>query len=1586
MGSSGNITLARTGLRALEVLGEIEDRTPDPAQRAALADWPGWGPFAPAFDSEPEGTWAVINERLAQMLTAEEMTSAADCVDNAFYTSPDVVDAVYAILTRAGFSGGRVLEPGCGSGRFLSRAPADLPCEFVGVERDLISARIAAALHPHAQIIQGAYEQVSPAGEFDVVVGNVPFSGARVYDRALDISDNLHNYFIRRSVALLREGGYLAVVTSRYSLDSKSNVLNALADEADFVGALRLPTGAFHDEGTDVVVDVVVMRKNTTRPRRGWRPVMVEPGTRAGECYVSAFLPGQPGSYSYARQSDGSVVHSYWAAHPQHVAGVMAPSSHWRNALSVTYDGPLAEALTGPLSALLDVVDDVPMFDPPRVAAADDLECADDAAREGSFQFAEDGSLRRVESRALVPVRASAELLALVKLRDLAQELLTAEADIYAPAESMAGLRQKTLEAYQGYVGKYGPLNRGTLHEGAVDAETGLPSLSWKRPRLGGFRKDPDYVTVMALEKFDQDTGVASPAPILLRRVNAAPEPVESADSPEEALSITLGESGHVDLSRVAGLLDLDGAEHAQDALGDLVFCDPQQGGQVVRTRDYLSGDVRAKLAAAEVAAASDERYSRNVDALRQVVPADLGPLEIRMNLGNPCLESSDISAFICEVVGGSASVTHSPATASWEVEPRSKSQAAITTWGTERLNAYQLISCALNGKAPVVYDEVIVSAYPRKVRKVRNADQTIAAQEKLNALHERFNVWVWEDAERTARLCQVYNRRFNSYVPRVDDGSYLTFPGMSGVMDPYTWQRDMVDRVVSTPGALCGHCVGAGKTLTMALSAVTLRRFGLARKPLVVVPNHLLEQIAREMQQAFPLGRFLIASKDDLAGDARRLFAARCATGDWDAVVMTHQGFTSLPVHPITEQRWLRTELAKFDVALRTESGGYFGAKEIARKKRSLESRLAKLRTDQRTDVNQVLFEHLGVDYIMVDEAQVMKRLPVASRSEGFSMGSSKRATDLLVKAEALAQRRPGTPYLSLFTGTPWTNTLAETYVWQRFLQPEALESAGVSDFDAWAAVFVKRETVVEVAPDGSGYRTATRPTRMTNIPELKAMLHQVADIRTADDIGLERPQRVLNSVVVKPTRAQQHFVASLVRRSEKLSSGSKEGNDNMLVICGEGRRLALDPALVGVAGGSPKVSRAADEVATVYRDTMQRRYPGSDTPGSFQIVFCDQGTPSATKGGQTYKRCKDALVKAGIPAQRIRMIHEAKDDKSRAALFAACRDGSVSVLIGSTEKLGTGTNIQSRLSAIHHLDAPWRASDIEQREGRGLRPGNGNESVSVYRYVTERTFDAYMWQALERKALGFAVMYSRDLSLREVDDIGEIAPDYTQMKALASGDPLLLEQAELVTRIKKLRTLRAVDAQSLTTARKRVEETQQRLIALGHRLDALDRYVDQEDTNEERPELIERLVRDVRRTLGQSYGRPHARCWLPWRGLQLELEESPFGDLLLILRADHRAVGEVVVNANTVLRGKTSKATRHLEELARHWVEQVDDLMASLRRDARHCQSSIDEAQHVIDTYSFARQDELDATAARLRDVQAKIAESADQTESAA
>lgn len=1546
-------------------------------EKQTLRSFMGWGQFAAAFAPEPAGPAVAVAEELERILPADALFEASTQVDTSFFTPTAVTDTVYGILRSVGFNGGRAFEPGCGSGAFMSAAPADMDIAWTGIDIDPTSARIAQLLHPEADIVTGRLEKTEIRdGTFDVAVGNVPFSGTRVYDHA-GRSGALHNYFLQRAAAAVRPGGYVVMVTSRHTLDAGSGLLTAADDFPGmvFAGAVRLPSGAFADAGTAVVTDIIVMRRAADAE---------DPTYWGGAAEASA---GRDTWGSYRKIDNGLQVtepaqdapgvpvrvSAYWAQHPEHVAGTMKVTTYQRSPLVVISTDPATDiarataALTAtlpafaPAGATVDTLDDVILEDA-------------DGRKEGSFHVV-DGKMHKVERGALVPARASKELVHLVRLRDLMADLLALEANTALADEDMADHRTVTRAAYDQYVATFGPLNRGTLVEGKLDEETGLPALSWRRPAMGGFRRDPDSALVMALEVFDQVTGEARAADILDRRVNRAPEPVTTVGTPGEALAVSMGESGRVDLDRIASLLSLPDTAAATAALGSLVYLDPA-AGHLVPAAEYLSGDVREKLRLAEAWG-----LAGNVEALTAVIPEDLGPLDIILSLGHPLVTGDDITAFVRDGLGaGHVTVQREGYLGTWELTGgEHPSLEARMRWGTPDVTPARLVELALNNKTPEITDQV----WDRQTgsqRSIRNHDKTAAAMMKLEEVNDRFSVWVWEDAERAERICRQYNDRFNSYVTRTFTGTGLTFPGMSDTFTPWTHQRSAVERVVSSPTALIGHPVGAGKSATMALSAITLRQFGLANKPLIVVPNHLLEQMAREAQQVIPTAKLLVATKEDLQRDNRRTFAARCATGDWDAVIMTHSAFTLIPVHPDVEANWVSEQKFELASALAEHgTSGSKGAKAIARRVRSFDQQMDKARRGM-GDADAIYFDQLGVDYIMVDEAHLFRRLPTNStqRGSGLGSGSSKRSTDLLLKIETLRDRKPaGAPVFSAFTGTPWSNTLAETWVWQRYLQPEVLAKMGMRSFDAWAGAFVKYETANEVAPDGSGFRSHRRPVGLVNVAEVKTMLAQVADLISADDLQMDRPDAVYENIVVDGTAEQMSFVKSLAARADDLRNKVDTGiaNDNMLLIVGDGRKVALDPRLVGLDEQSQKFAVFAERAAAIYRQNRDRLFGDMVKPGGFQLVFCDLGTPNPSDA-QSYGRIRRALVDQGVPAHMIRFVHEATTDKARAALFASCRDGDVAFLIGSTPKVGMGTNVQARLTDLWHLDAPWLPSEMIQRDGRGIRHGNLSGTVGVRRVVVEGTFDAYMWQTLERKSRSFDALYAAGASARELEDVSSATLSYGEIKALAAGNPLLLEQANARTTVKKLRLLRAVHMQSVNTARKTAEEATRTAATL--RRQAAGLMDAQEAMDEQGTPTIDvlSLQRQVNAWKTASYG--YSRFAVG--PFTLNANRDGYAENALITRFDltlnYRTFASFDIDranarksARTIgtwLAGQVEKTLANTEARAQELIERAD------RYDKRTT-----EAQALVDGAVFEHEDALQAALARLTEIELSISD---------
>jgi N12 class adenine-specific DNA methylase len=1213
----------------------------------------------------------------------------------------------------------------------------------------------------------------------------VPFSGARVYDGATGFYGSLHEYFMARAVAAVRPGGYVVAVTSRHLLDSARGVPAAISEHADLIAAVRLPSGYFAGAGTEVVADVVVLRvRDSDGGLHGWAP-------SDGESRVS--LTETVGG-RYCREP----VSGWWSAHPELVAGATRLTGFDRVPLAVDAEDHAAAVAAAIAAVRPLLVEGYPAGGGPAVDVAD-VGFTDEQGRvEGALHVVDGQVVRVVDGSLSVVARPSAELRALIGLRDAAVALLDAESDWDRPDGEVEPLRVACRQAYTAYVARYGALNRGVITEGKADPETGLPRLGWRTPGMGGFRQDPDCPVVLALEMFDQQTGEAEPAAILTRRVNKRPIPATTADTAPQALSICLGEGRGLDLGHIAGLLRLSGPEEAFAALGDLVYRDPVDG-QAVTARDYLCGDVRAKLREALAAAAVDRRYERNVAALKAVQPAWLGRNEIRIELGSPFVTADDVAEFCREVFGARARVDHIAPLAAWEVagSRAQLSPQARLAYCTPRMDAFALLATGLNGAAPVVWDEVY-DEMTRTRRKVRNADATEAAEQKLAAIAERFSLWIWESGKRERRIVDRYNHTMNAHMLRSHDGSHLMFPGLADGIELWPWQRDFVDRAVSTPAVFCAHEVGLGKTYTAITLAITLRQFGLANRPAFVVPLHLLEQTTRQAYQAWPSGRFLIVTRADLHGDARRRFLARCATGDWDLVIMTHETFSSLPVPAGVEQAWLSDQLGDLENYSRTQ--GHAG-KRIAAAVRSLQGRIARLRSAF-NDPQAITLGTLGVDYLIVDEADKFRRLEIHSRAQGFSLGASKRAMDLFLKISLLRRANPTRPHVCLLTGTPFTNTLAESYVWQCMLTPDRLAETGLSHFDAWAAQFVRYEVLIETSPDGAGFRSRRRPSMIHNVPELRCMLSEFMSMVRADSVGIPRPKVRRHTEMSEPTAAQRAFMDSLVRRADDLRARRVRADvDNMLLICGDGRKVALDPNLVGISEEAPKLAGVARRIAEVYHRTKDLAYDGSPMPGAFQLVLCDLGTPKQGDA-HSYGRIRAGLIAAGVPAAKIRFAHEATTTRAREALFAGCRDGRIAVLIGSTAKVGIGVNVQARLHSLHHVDPTWTAAAWEQRNGRGLRNGNQHSVVDIYSHVSRATFDAFMFGTVERKSRGFEQLYRVDGQAREIEDVGgDGTLSFGELKAAATGNDLLLRQHELATRVRALRLAHITVQQNVRT-----------------------------------------------------------------------------------------------------------------------------------------------------------------------------------------
>ncbi len=1406
------------------MLEGLRHRSPTAADQAVLARWSGWGSLSEVFDERGDSQPAARAEVRRLLGSESAWSEARRSTLNAHYTPLEIANAAWRTVHQLGFEGGRVLEPGCGSGNFIGAAPAG--CDLVGIEADRTTAEIAWHLYgANADIVHQRFEQYEARdNSFDLVIGNVPFAKVVAHDPVHNRSRHaLHNYFIVKGLHLTRPGGLVAVITSRYTMDARERrARDEINQLGDLVGAIRFPAGTFSEiAGTDVVCDLIVLRRrDRDSPARG------HPWSNA----VRASVPGEA-------EQKSVLINEYFDRHPEQILGRLAIGRGMYREAEITVEPTeaLHEALAAGTARIVQN-DPTPQSRPISVRASTPGRAPSDLdapAQEGALIATANGFARVVDGR-LDPFeprygKDSAELRRLIALRDSARAVLDAQVDGCSDAE-LIGLQADLSRTYDTYRRIYGPINRyKTAKSGRNDPETGERILRRVRPRMGGFRDDPDWPLVAALEVFDDESGTAEPAAIFSRRVVSPPAQRTSASDPAEAIAICLDEWGQLEIERVADLLGFD-ADAARDALRGHAFDDPETG-RLVPATEYLSGNVRAKLHAALEAEKGDGRWSDNVTALEAVLPRQLEPGEIAAGLGAPWIPADDIEGFCREALDIQVIVEHSPTLGRWTTTSpvvRRGSVALTSEWGTARADAVTLLDACLNQRLHTVTDET------ESGRRVRNDAETLAARDKQEAISERFSTWIWEDPTRSDRLAERYNERFSSTVVPSHDGSHLSLPGLADTFEPHGHQRDAVARILTDGRALLAHAVGAGKTATMVMAAMDLRRLGSAQKPAIVVPNHMLEQFTREWLQLYPTARVLIADKDRLSSDRRKEFVARCATGDWDGIVFSHSGFGRLPLGPESLAAYLGEELDRSRQALgESKAGKGLSVKRLERRIAQLEEAYQRLLATETKD-DGVTFEETGIDYLFVDEAHLFKNRRVDSAIEGMAHPGSQRAQDLDAKLWTL-RREHGERVVTFATATPVANSIAELWTMQSYLQPDVLASVDLRPFDAWAATFGRTVSSLELAPDGSSYRMQTRFARFQNIPELLTLYRQVADVRATEELGLPIPAlagEAAEVVIVPPTDGLTSYVSELASRAERVRNRTVDATeDNMLKITGDGRRAALDLRLVGQTQDSEagKLATAADRIAGIHRSSRAMTYfdgTGGEhaRPGALQLVFCDVSTP-AGKGWNAYEELRGLLINRGVPRDGIAFVHDASTDEAKARLFEACRDGRVAVLLGSTEKMGVGTNVQRRAIALHHLDCPWRPADIEQREGRIRRQGNQNAEVQVLRYAAEGSFDIYMWQTVERKATFINQVASGRATDREVEDIGDQALSFAEVKALATGDPLILEKAAVdseVARLTRLERAHLDDQHRLRHAHQAAEQRAERSEALVSQLEA--------------------------------------------------------------------------------------------------------------------------------------------------------------------
>jgi N12 class adenine-specific DNA methylase len=1394
-------------LAALRVLRTLqsEARPTSVEEQRVLARWAGWGATPAVFDPGRD-QFAAERAELQQLLTPSEYRAAARTTLNAHYTDAALAATIWGALITHGFldTGGRVLEPGCGSGTFLGLAPASAS-QLIGVELDPSTAAIAAALYPHAQIRAESFADTRlPSGSFDLAIGNVPFGKTALHDKVHNAAGHaMHNHFILKSLAFTRPGGVVAVLTSHWTMDATNPAARReIAALADLVTAIRLP-GSAHERaaGTQVVTDLLVLRRRhpdaAALPAEAWELVERVGGDDARPVNVNR----------------------YFTDHPQQVIGSIGTrSGPFGPELDVTHAGDTAAELAWSLGVELGrfTREHGALFGPPAAAPETPVTIADAPVDAVEEHLAVDGDRFTVVrgSQILahpVPATQARELRALLELRDIEIALLAAEAATTDDTEHIAALRAQLNDRYDAYTAAFGPINRiKTRRTGRVNPDTGEPRLARIRPPQGGFRNDPHSPAVYALENYDAATGTATKSAIFTERT-VAPRPQRlGADTAEDAVAICLDTHGEVRLADVARLLGRTEPD-ARAELGRLVFNDPDDPERLIPAAEYLSGNVRIKLAEARAAATrdGDERWADNIDALTAVQPVDLTPAEITVRLGASWISAEVVAQFLTEVLDDPSIKVENPGGSTWSVKGNHHRVLATTTFGTGRVSAVSLAQSLLEQRVIKVYDE------PEPGLRIPNLTETVAAQEKAAELNERFADWVWEDPDRATRLARTYNDTFNAIVLRSYDGAHRQFPGLAVTIQLRPHQVSAVVRMLSEPTVLLAHEVGAGKTLEMIVGCMELRRLGMVRKPAIVVPNHMLEQFSREWMQAYPQARILAAGIDDLTRDRRRLFVARVATGDWDAVILSRSAFQRLPLTADHQQAYYDQQLATLRTRLdNSRAAGGITIKRLEGALQRAEERLKDLTDSERDPA--ISFENTGVDYLAIDEAHGYKNLQLASNIPGVAIEGSQRASDLDMKLHYLRERH-GHRVATFATATPIANSVAEAYTMQRYLRPDILDAAGLTDFDVWAATFGEIATDLELTPDGSGYKMKSRFAKFRNVPELLRMWHLSADIKTAEDLNLPTPAiagGAPETVVVPASGQLTEFMRHLAERADRVQAKAVDpSEDNILKVASHGRMAALDLRLLPHdlyaalpapdPGERTKLEVAADRIAAIHHQHAEQRYPNHPAPGALQLVFCDLGTPDG-RGWNAYAELRSLLVDRGVPAERVRFMHEARNDREKGELFAAARTGRISVLIGSTEKMGVGTNVQARAVALHHLECPWRPADLAQRDGRAIRHGNLNEEVALYRYVTESSFDGYTWQTVERKARFIAQVMRGKLDVREIEDVGDVALSYAEVKALACGDPRILEKARVdteTTRLERLyrawtRTQRALEA----------------------------------------------------------------------------------------------------------------------------------------------------------------------------------------------
>ena len=1366
LGAGGAKTKFKANIEAIRLLQTLdaEQRQATAEEQEVLSRYVGWGGIPQAFD-EKNADWAKEYAELKSLLPADEYSEARASTLNAFYTSPTVIKAMYEALSNMGLSKGNVLEPSCGVGNFMGLVPESMEnIKMYGVELDSVSGRIAQQLYQKNKIaVQGFETMQFPDSFFDCVVGNVPFGNYKVPDKRYDRHNFLiHDYFIAKSLGLVRPGGVVAVVTSSGTMDKKdSSVREYLANRADLVGAIRLPNNAFQrNANTSVVADILFLQKRDRAAveRAEW----VDLGTTP----------------------EGYPINQYFAQHPEMVLGEITTESTQYGKQETTVKpiegADLAQQLKAAVENIHAEITEPEITDDELDQNAEPLPADPNVKNfsytnvDGQVYYRENSYMNKVD----LPAVTAERVLGMIALRETTQKLLDCQLHDGTDAE-VELLQGKLKDQYKRFTAQYGLIN----------------STANKR----AFRQDSSYCLLASLEILDEDKNLKRLADIFTKRTIRKPEPVTSVDTPSEALALSIGEKAKVDVPFMAELCGKTEQEVTEELAG-VIFRNPVTQAWVTAD-EYLSGNVREKLATAETFAANHPEYQVNVEYLKRVQPKDLNASEIEVRLGANWIKAEYITDFMEQVfktpsyyIGSSIKATYSEISGAWNISGKSldRSNPRVTnTYGTMRVNGYRLLEDALNLRDTKIYDTVYEDG---KERRVLNKKETMLAQQAQEAIRDAFKQWIFKDLDRREELCKVYNERFNAIRPREYDGSHIKFVGMTPEIRLMPHQKNAVAHILYGNNTLLAHCVGAGKTFQMIAAGMESRRLGLAQKNLYVVPNHLTEQWGADFLRLYPNANVLVATKKDFEPSNRKKFCSRIATGDYDAIIIGHSQFERIPLSPERQKSMIERQIQDITFAIAEakaeDDGKSFTVKQMEKTKKTLQAKLQKLNDQSRKD-DVVTFEQLGVDRLFVDESHFYKNMFLYTKMRniaGIAQTDAQKSSDMFAKCQYLDEITGGKG-VTFATGTPVSNSMVELYTIMRYLQYDTLQKLYLGHFDSWAASFGETVTAIELSPEGTGYRAKTRFARFFNLPELISLFKESADVQTADMLNLPVPEAEYINEVLKPSETQQEMVSSFADRAEQVRNGNVNPKiDNMLKITNDGRKLALDQRLINdLLPDEPesKVNLCVENAYQVWEESTPDK--------STQLIFCDLSTPKTDGTFNVYDDVREKLVAKGIPREEIAFIHEANTETKKAELFAKVRSGQVRILLGSTPKLGAGTNIQDRLIALHHLDCPWKPSDLEQQEGRILRQGNRNQKVKIFRYVTENTFDSYMWQILENKQKFISQIMTSKSPVRACDDVDDTALTYAEIKALATGNPYIKEKMDLDIQVSKLKLMRA-------------------------------------------------------------------------------------------------------------------------------------------------------------------------------------------------